>query len=396
MKKFKLIFITIILFIYLLFVGGRMPYFIFYIFLSTLLVPLIHLFFVNRNLTGSVDVPKKTINIGDKVKIGYLIRNSSKLTAPYIEIENTIIRKLSGSDSKKTIITLKPRDYYKHDEEVLLKRRGYYELGDIEVIIKDVFGLYSIRKKISSKTSLLVYPKPVELSSFRIKSMEQLGDIAIEDKAFQDRSRVSSLRTFREGDSVKSIYWKMSAKMDKLIVKEFDNSADTRVTLVINNFKDIYENDINYRLEDKVADIGISIINYYINKNIHVNFLSQDVDKLLDIQGNQKMDIKHFFEAFAKFKANGVREFSAFLKERINAFNRNSTVIIITPELNKSIGSIGILLKTNNIEPIFIVVMDRENNIGTIDHIVVQSLRDYYIPVYVLDYDTNIKEALEE
>ena len=93
----------------------------------------------------------------------------------------------------------------------------------------------------TSKTSLLVYPIPTELNSFKITSIEQIGDMIIDNKAFEDKSRISSLREFREGDSVKAIHWKLSAKLDELIIKEFDNSADTNVIVFVDNYYELYK-----------------------------------------------------------------------------------------------------------------------------------------------------------
>lgn len=395
MRKNRLIILSITLLILVLFVGGKMPYFLFYIYISALLVPLIHCLIIYRHISGSINIPKGSIYVGDRLAISYTVRNASKFTIPYLEIENSISKELTGVEIPKTMITLNPKDFFTHNEELTLNRRGYYQLGEIQVIIKDIFGFYSIKKRIASETELLVYPMPMGLNSFRITSIEQLGDILIEDKAFEDKSRVSSIRKFREGDSVKSIHWKLSAKLNELIIKEFDNSADTNVVIFIDNYKRLYKNDLDRRLEDKVADIGISIINYYINQSIPVSLQTQDVEKIVEVNGNRKTDLKSFLEAFAKFKGNGVFDFGVFIKKRMNIIKKGSTVILITPNMDKSIGTQGILLKSRNLNPLFIVVIDKECNTDSIDPAVERGLREEGIPIYILDHDTNIKVALE-
>lgn len=394
MKRNIVIILSIILLVFVLFVGGKMPYFLFYIYISALLVPLIHCLIIYKDLSGSVNIPNKSIYVGDKVAISYTVRNSGKITIPYLEIENSISRELTGEEPPKIMTTLNPKDFFTYNEELILKRRGYYPLGEIQLVIKDVFGFYSIKKKVTSETSLLVYPMPTELNSFRITSIEQLGDMLIDDKAFQDKTRVSSIRDFREGDSVKWIHWKLSAKLDELIIKEFDNSADTHVVVFVDNYQGLYKNDLDRRLEDKVADVGISVINYYIKHSIPVTLQTQDREKIVEVNGNKKSDLKPFLETFARFKGNGVFELGAFMKKRIDIIKKGSTVVIITPIIDKSAGTQGILLKSANLNPLFIVV--RENNTGLIEPTVEKGLREEGIPIYILDYENNIKAALEE
>lgn len=395
MKKNITYILFIILLIFVLFIGGKVPYFLFYVYISTLLVPLIHCFLIYKGLSGSVNIPNKSIYVGGKVAVTYTVRNLSKYTIPYLEIENSILKELTGEEGPKIMTTLNPKDFFTNNEVIVSKRRGYYPLGKIQLVIKDIFGFYSIKKNITSDTALLVYPIPMNINSFRITSIEQMGDMLIDNKAFQDKSRVASVRSFREGDSIKSIHWKLSAKLEDLIIKEFDNSADTNVVVFVDNYQGLYKGDLDRRLEDKVVDIAISIINYYIKHNIPVTLQTQDKNKIVEINGNEKSDLKPFLEVFARFEGNGAFELGAFIEKRMNINKRGSTVVIITPNIDKSIGTQGIMLKTRNLNPLFLVVTDKENKAGSVEPVVEKGLREEGIPIHLLDYRTNIQAALE-
>lgn len=378
-----------------MFVGGTMPYFIFYVFLFTFLLPLFHSLIVLTRLKGSVQIPKGSLYAGDKITIKYEVNNNSKFNIPYLEIESNISKELSGIDSPKIITMLEPKKAFRQEETIVLKRRGYYEIGEIEVTVRDVFGFFSLKKKIASETSLLVYPEIINLFTFRITTVEQLGELMVKNPAFQDRSRISSLRDYREGDFVKSIHWKLSSKLDNLVIKEYENRGDTHVVVLIDNYQKLYDGDVDRHLEDKAADVALSIVNYYINQNIPINFQTQDNENIIDIQGQQKFQMKSFLDTFARFKGNGAFDFNSFLKSRINAIRKDATVVIITPNLDKSMGTLGILLKTKYLKPLMIVLTDRENNKGSLNPVVEKGLRQEGIPIYVIDYKTNIKEALE-
>lgn len=384
-----------IVFFFVLFVGGVIPYFILYILLLAFLIPLIHSLIILNKIKGTIQIPTGALYAGDKIDIDYQINNHSNFYIPYIEIQSHIGKQLTGKGSPKITTTLYPKESFIHRETVVLKKRGYYKLGEIQLTVKDVFGLYSLRKNITTETSLLVYPETIELSTFRITAVEQSGELLVEDPAFQDRSRISSIREYRDGDWIKSIHWKLSAKLDQLMVKDYENRGNAHVAMFIDNYQGHFTNDVDRRLEDKMAEVALSIINYYINQNIPIWFETQDQEGIIQIQGVQKSHIKSFLTFLAKFKGNGSMEFNSFITSRIDTIRKDTTVIIITTNLDKSMGTLGILLKSRNIKPLFIAITDRENNTGYLDLSVEDILRQEGIPLYLLDYSSNIKETLE-
>lgn len=397
MSKFKIgiPLIFIIIFAFVLFVGGTMPYFLFYIFLLTFLLPLIHSLVALNKLSGSVKIPKGSLYTGDKINIDYKVENKSFFSIPYLEIQTDIKRQLTGADSSNLILTLEKKKSFTHSETIVLKRRGYYQLGEIKVIIRDVFRLYSFKKKIASSISLLVYPEIIELSTFEITASQQSGELLVYDSSFEDKSRVTSFRDYREGDSIKSMHWKLSAKKDSPIVKDYENRVNTNAIIFIDNERFLFKNDVERRLEDKSVDAALSIINYCLNQNIEVSLEMQRDKRYIEIQGQQKSDLKPFLEALARFKGNGTLDLRSLLISKIETIKKSSTVVVITPRLDKSMGANGIQMKMKNLNPLFIIVIDKVNKTGYIDLAVEKRLKQEGIPVYILDHNTSIKEALE-
>lgn len=387
--------VFIILFSFVILVGGTMPYFLFYIFLLTFILPLIHNLITLNKLEGSVKIPSESLFTGDTITIEYRVENGSFFNIPYMEIQSDITRQLAGKDASKVLLALDKKKSFTNKESVILKRRGFYQLGELNVTIRDVFRLYSFKKKIISNMSLLVYPETINLSTFEITAGLQAGELLIYNSSFQDKSRVSSLRDYKAGDSVKSMHWKLSAKKDNPIVKDYESRVDTNAVIFIDNSKLLYKKDVDRRLEDKAADIALSIINYCLNNSIEVSLETQNEEKYIEIQGQQNSDLKPFLEALARFSGNGALEIRSLLMLRIDTIKKGSTVIIITPNLDKSMGTNAIELKDKNLNPLLIIVTDMSNKTGYIDLTIKKRLNQEGIPVYILDHKTSVKETLE-
>lgn len=394
-SKILIFIVFILLFIFVILVGGTMPYFLLYIFSLTFIIPFLHGLITQRRLRGSVEIPKDALFTGDSININYQVENTSSLSIPYLEIQSDITKKLTGTANFNVIVSLGKKETFTRGETVILKRRGYYQLGEIDVTIRDVFRIFSFKKKFSSSTSLLVYPETINLSTFKITSSQQSGELLIHNLAFQDKSRVSSLRDYREGDSVKAIHWKLSAKKDSPIIKDYENRVDTNAVIFLDNNKLLFKYDVDRHLEDTLADIALSIVNYFLNQSIEVILETQNEGKYIQVYGQQKSDLKPFLETLALFTGNGTYDAKSLLLARLERIKKGSTFIIITPNLDKSMGAVGIQLKMKNLNPLFIVVTDMENRTGNIDLTVEKRLNQDMIPVYIIDHSTSIKESLE-
>ena len=393
-KKFLLLAGLILLFA-VVFVGGVMPYFIFYVFLLTLLFPVFHNLVVLGGLKGTVQMPKDSLYIGDQISIGYRIENRSIFYVPFLEVQSAISKRLTGKVDPPEITSMDSKSDFIRGQAITLKRRGYYELGDIEITLRDVFRLFSFKKRIASEGALMVYPEVINLSSFEITASQQLGELRVNDPAFEDKSRIASLRTYQEGDSMKRVHWSMTAKKGDVIVKNYENRGDTHVAIIVDNEMHLYLRDVDRRLEDKVVDAALCMTNYCLSHNIEMTLDTQRGEIPLHITGHQKSDLKPFLETFALFQGNGRQDFKTFMLPRLSTFPKGSTVIVVTPNLNKEMGAQGIQLKMNNLNPLFMVVTDQENKTGFVDPQVEKKLKQENISLYHIDYRTNIKEMLE-
>src|SRR5690554_4961675 len=98
MNRLKLIGPTIFLTSlgFVLFTGGTMPYFLFYILSLTFLLPLVHTIVNLRGLEGSVNIPSKSLFSGESISIEYNVKNNGLLPITYLEIQSDISKQLTG------------------------------------------------------------------------------------------------------------------------------------------------------------------------------------------------------------------------------------------------------------------------------------------------------------
>lgn len=397
MKTGRLLFLSLFLLtlLFAILVGGRLPYFVFYIAILSTVIPLIHILVSLKSIKGYINIPEDSLYTGDDIEVNYRVDNHGFLSIPYLEIQNEISKKLSKKESKKTIISLEKKDSYTKRETIHLSRRGYYKLVAIKVFMRDVFNIYSFKRTISTPSSLLVYPKAIEISNFSAISSQASGELVVRDSTSYDPSSIESFRDYSPGDTIKAIHWKLTGKFDKPIVKEYEKSGDTNVFLILDNSKDSLSADIDRRIEDKSVDTGLSIVNYCLRENIKVSLNIQDEKNTLNLKGQEIGDLKSFLEVFARLGGNGHYPFKSFIQSQTEYLGKNITIILLSPILNREIAARILDLKMKGINIIFILITDIENKTDRTDLSIQNRLEQEAIALYRIDYKNSIKEILE-
>lgn len=117
--------------------------------------------------------------------------------------------------------------------------RGWARLGPFTVVSEFTPGLFTYRRVVPVVNRLLVYPRLGILNRRFLDPL--LARVEYSELAANDFERgqeeFSGLREFREGDSPRSIHWKMSARVpDRLLVREHDDPRVRDVAILLETF----------------------------------------------------------------------------------------------------------------------------------------------------------------
>ena len=184
-----------------------------------------------------LDVPISMTEQGRPVNVIIRIRNKSMLPAGKVEvkIENRNVfqkrRKI-----QRLVITDVSLGESKHTTQIQLKGAGCHDILLTQVKIHSLFGMININKKYKVFSSVLilpeVYPMNVQISE-NVRNFLGDADVYDEFRPGHDTSEMFEIREYREKDKLQNVHWKLSAKMDKLMVKESSLPKACAVVLML-------------------------------------------------------------------------------------------------------------------------------------------------------------------
>lgn len=165
-----------------------------------------------------------------------LIKNKSRIPAPVVRFEMAFgdlsedaenvryVRASAGAGEKKYVWISLSVPY-----------AAYVQAKIRKVRVCDSFGVFSFRVKCDCSAEVLITPssKGSEHDYFLKTRTATDSDFYSDTQKGDDRSQVFEVREYRDGDDMRRVHWRLSSKLDTLMVKEYSRPLEERCIVLI-------------------------------------------------------------------------------------------------------------------------------------------------------------------
>ena len=138
--------------------------------------------------------------------------------------------------------------------------RGLYTAGPIRIKTFDPLGLFTIDLEFECTQRILVRPARIQLKTKAHPGLPQ-GNIKINNPVYEDITMRRSIREYKNGDELKRINWRASAKFNNLFTNEYENTFDAPFFVFLNLAKEDYPLHMRSEKGEKAIEIAASIVN---------------------------------------------------------------------------------------------------------------------------------------
>lgn len=155
-------------------------------------------------------------------------------------------------------------------------QRGELRFGPIELRIDSALGLWQLRRRLIEETVTRVYPNFAALTRFALLTTDnRLSQIGV----LQRRRRgegldFHQLREYREGDSQRQVDWKATARMRRVISREYQDERDQQIVLLIDCGRRMAAKDGDIAHFDHVLNAALLLAYVSLRQGDAVGFLS--------------------------------------------------------------------------------------------------------------------------
>ena len=218
---------------------------------------------------------KPSCHVGQKIPLEICIRKKNKGPLGRIQLELEMENTMYGETKTKTIILCASEQEESRFQYLIeMENCGSVRLTVLYVKCFDLLGLFCWTKPGSAQQEVLVYPAELQLNTQLLRRPETIisGELYDQNRKGQDVSEVSGLRDYAEGDSLGSIHWKLSSKLDNLVVSEFGYPSNYNILILYDLKSSSGEDEISKQRNDAVLvfmyALSRSIVEWNLEHNV--------------------------------------------------------------------------------------------------------------------------------
>ena len=233
----------------------------------------ISLRFMGRGVHVSLRASQDQIQKGDDWMVELLIENKSRIPAPVILIELDYFEMQTGKREKikvwgnagrhgSTVVSCKKEEKYSGKIQVCLSMVRVY----------DLLGIFSAEVPAAGQAEIKILPAlyMTEVTE-KPHARPQESDFCEYDlsRPGNDVSEIFQIREYQAGDSLHRVHWKLSARADNMLVKDYSYPLGYRACLYLNFCMPETEKNLRQKM-DGVIQLGMALsFSMFLNKCPH-------------------------------------------------------------------------------------------------------------------------------
>ncbi|MCH7841225.1 MAG: DUF58 domain-containing protein [Chloroflexi bacterium] len=279
-----------------------------------------------------------------------------------------------------------------------LAKRGVYPSGVVKLVSQDPFGLFRLHRDFLDPNPYIVFPAVEALPDLNPRFAGLPSDSRATRRWEQITTDVSSIRAYVEGDSMRRIHWPYTARMNELMVKEFDMglSAEAWVLLDMNQYSHygVDLDDVN-NTEELSVMVAASIIGRLMDQSMPVGFAANGDKEHIFRPDSSPEQRGRLMETLSAVRAQGrvpLQEFIYAVRSHLNQFN--ALTLVTSSVETQWVASLNDL-RRQGVE-VSVVLVDRSSfGSPTNMNAPLEALSANLIPVYMVRRDDKLNDALQ-
>ena len=212
-------------------------------------------------------------------------------------------------------------------------------------LVSDVFGFFKREHKPDLKgQELLVLPVPFDVEPLTFAA----GDMGVETmkRAMEDPSSPSDFRAYQQGDPLKRIHWKMSARKREIIVRQFEEPALPDALVLLDTSPPHVSQGVPPEnapfLQDALLETAASVVACQIRQD---NPVRMPLVGDRPMEYSSRMGLAVLLDELARCTFNETERFERVLMMQMGELRKTGAVVIITTRLTSALADLIVRMK---------------------------------------------------
>ncbi len=312
------------------------------------------------------------ITAGQRVDLDMVLGNDSWLPLPYMEMKYRTLDSAYEDRLDSVAVSLPPRSQHSVPCHMEAKYRGVYHVGPTKVVLRDVLGLFALTVPVSKLTdrkltSLTVFPRvePLPMVSLPPQQIEGSKPDAVHQA--DDPAQLAGIREYRDGDPLKRIHWKQTARTRKLQVKEYEEPSRPDVLLYINRQKTEGDALSRIRAQDAMTSAAASLSYRYLSAWVPVRVVSLD-EHVHITNCRRPNEFDSLLAELALMTFESENSLGSLMRMERDAILASGSVVVITETVDQELFGVLTELSGYGVSITLVMTQARDDQTETVMH----------------------------
>lgn len=197
---------------------------------------------------ASLDLSRSRIVVGERAVGAIEVVNRTRRQQLPVTVELPVGRGLATFQVPR----LGPGEKHEDLFTIPTTRRAVLTVGPVSAVRGDPLGLMARIARWTQPVELFVHPRTVGLDGSSAGILQDLEGLPSKDLTVADVS-FHAIRDYVRGDDRRHVHWKSTARIGKLMVRQFEETRRSHLAVVLSLRGDEYQNDDQFELAISVA-----------------------------------------------------------------------------------------------------------------------------------------------
>jgi len=194
------------------------------------------------------------IHAGEPATVTLLATNGGRRRTPVIQLRDAVG---PGRTASVVLSPLAPGEHITAAYSLPGERRGRIGVGPLEVRVSDPFGLAALSAPAAPVVQLIVWPA-VERVMAPSPALGRDHDLGAPVELSATGDEFYALRPYADGDDLRRVHWRASAKRDDLVVRQDERPGRGQATIVLDTRTGVYGGDTFERAVSAAASVAMA------------------------------------------------------------------------------------------------------------------------------------------
>ncbi len=256
----------------------------------------IFVYYISKKLKVSLNINQQSVAKNHNIHLNIIVDNPTILSTDNVVVQLKVCNAYYNNDEIFTVIVpATAREVRQIEWNFRSKYSGRIVASVVSVKVKDIFKIFTFNCVTNSEADVIVMPnsKPID-NNFSMISEGEGEQNEVQYRKGSDVSEISEIREYIPGDKLQSVHWKLSAKQDKLMVKEYGMPYTNEFVII----PELYFDGEHPEVLDDIIDMMYSCAMMFLEhrRQFYIGWINTLDDEIVYHKVESDIDIPLIFK----------------------------------------------------------------------------------------------------